>query len=139
LLTIGSFGALTLDQARTAARAELAKVETEGADPLADRERERQGETVKDLCEAYMERHGNGKKSARDDLRRINAHFLPAWGRLKARAITRPDVAALHAKIGKTAPYVMRRTAPLPSFPRSSSLPAAGVSFPRVTPTRPGT
>jgi integrase len=110
LLTIGSFGALTLDQARTAARAELAKVETEGADPLADRERERQGETVKDLCEAYMERHGNGKKSARDALRRIHAHALPARGRPQVRAITRPDVAALHAKIGKTAPYEANRT-----------------------------
>lgn len=110
LLTIGTYGVLTLDQARTLARAELAKVETEGADPVQARQQEAQGETVKDLCDAYMERHGNAKKSASEDLRRIKAHVLPAWGGLKARAITRPDVATLHSKIGKATPYEANRT-----------------------------
>jgi hypothetical protein len=55
LLTIGTCGVLTLDQARTAARSELAKVETEGADPVAAREQERHGETMRDLCAAYLE------------------------------------------------------------------------------------
>jgi integrase len=110
LLTIGTYGVLTVDQARTLARAELAKVETAGGDPLADREKERQGETVRDLCDAYMVRHGDAKKSGAADLRRIKAHLLPAWGSLKARAITRPDVAALHTKIGKAHPYEANRT-----------------------------
>jgi integrase len=110
LLTIGTYGVLTLDQARTAARAELAKVETQGADPLATREQERQGETVRDLCAAYMTRHGEAKRSGRDDRRRIDRHVLPAWGGLKARAVKRADVAALHARIGKTAPYEANRT-----------------------------
>jgi integrase len=35
---------------------------------------------------------------------------LPAWGGLKARAVKRADVAALHARIGKTAPYEANRT-----------------------------
>jgi integrase len=99
-----------LEQARTAARAELAKVETQGADPVAAREQERQGETMRDLCAAYMERHGNAKKSAGDDQRRIDRHVLPAWGSLKARAVKRADVATLHAKIGKAAPYEANRT-----------------------------
>lgn len=109
LLTLGTYGVLTLDQARSLARAELAKVETAGADPLAEREKERQGETVEDLCLAYMDRHGNAKKSASEDLRRIKAHVLPAWGRLKAKAVKRPDVAVLHARIGKAAPYEANR------------------------------
>jgi len=109
LLTIGSYGALTLGQARKAARSELAKVETEGADPVAVRERERQGETMRDLCAAYMERHGNAKKSGSEDQRRIDRDILPKWASLKARAITRPDVAALHRKIGKRAPYEANR------------------------------
>jgi integrase len=110
LLTIGTYGVLTLDQARTQARAELAKVETQGADPLAEREQERRGETFAELCAAYMERHGNAKKSARDDQRRIDQHILPQWRTRKARAITRADVAALHAKIGKAHPYEANRT-----------------------------
>ncbi len=110
LLTIGTYGVLTLDQARMTARAELAKVETEGADPLAARERERQGETIADLCAAYMERHGNAKKSARDDRRRIDQHILPRWKTRKAHSITRADVAALHSRIGKDRPYEANRT-----------------------------
>lgn len=110
LLTIGTYGVLTLDQARQAARSELAKVETQGADPLADREKERRGETVADLCAVYMERHGNAKKSADADQRRIDQHILPLWRTRKAKAITRADVAALHAKIGKAHPYEANRT-----------------------------
>jgi integrase len=110
LLTIGTYGVLTLDQARIKARAELAKVETEGADPLESRQQDAQGETVKDLCAAYMDRHGNAKKSGSADQRRITQHILPAWGRLKARAIKRADVAALHRKIGTRTPYEANRT-----------------------------
>lgn len=110
LMTIGTYGVLTLDQARTNARALLAKVETESADPLADRQRDAQGETLRDLCAAYMERHGQAKKSGSEDRRRIDKHLLPAWGSLKVRAITHADVAALHAKIGKTRPYEANRT-----------------------------
>lgn len=58
LLTIGAYGALTLDQARKAARAELAKVETGNADPLEERQKATRGETVANLCAAYMARHG---------------------------------------------------------------------------------
>ena len=109
-LTLGTFGKdLTADEARKLAKATLGDA-VRGTDPAEVREKERQGETMRDLCNAYMERHGNAKKSARDDLRRIKAHVLPAWGRLKARAIKRPDVASLHSKIGKTAPYEANRT-----------------------------
>ena len=101
LLTVGTYGALTLDQARKSARAELAKVETDGADPLEQRQRAAQGETVAALCEAYMERYAKPqKRSWTEDARRINARVLPTWGSLKARAIRRADVAALHTRIG---------------------------------------
>lgn len=101
LMTIGVYGALTVDQARVKARALLSQVETEGVDPLAVREQERQGETVRDLCEAYLERYAKPhKKSWREDERRINSRLLPAWANLKARALKRADVAALHSRIG---------------------------------------
>lgn len=109
LLTLGTYGALTLDQARKMARAELAKAEV-GGDPLEERQRVTRGETVADLCAVYMERHGDAKKSGRDDQRRIERHVLPAWRNLKAAAIRRADVAALHSRIGKAAPYEANRT-----------------------------
>ncbi len=109
LLTLGTYGTLTPDAARKAARAALVKVETQAGDPLEERQKAARGETVADLCREYMERHGNGKKSSDDDQRRINKHILPAWRGLKARAIKRSDVAALHSKIGKAHPYEANR------------------------------
>nr|WP_242467654.1 Arm DNA-binding domain-containing protein [Thiocapsa imhoffii] len=101
LLTIGTYGVLTLDLARTQARAELAKVETQGTDPLAEREKERRGETVSELCAAYLERYAKPrKKSWKDDQRRINQRILPRWGSMKARSVSRADVAKLHSAIG---------------------------------------
>jgi integrase len=109
MMTVGSYGALTLEQARKRARAELAKVETGEADPLEARQQAAKGETVADLCNAYMDRHGNAKKSGADDQRRIERYILPAWKNLKASAIKRADVAALHSKIGKHHPYEANR------------------------------
>lgn len=109
LLTLGGYGAMTLDQARKAARSELAKVESGKTDPLEERQRETRGETITQLCAAYMERHGSQKKSGADDQRRIDRHILPAWRNLKAATIKRADVAALHSRIGKTAPYEANR------------------------------
>jgi integrase len=110
MMTVGSYGALTLDQARTQARAMLAKVETGATDPLEDRRKATQGETLRDLAAAYMDRHGNAKRSGAEDQRRIDRHILPAWGGRKARDITRADVAALHSRIGRAAPYEANRT-----------------------------
>ena len=109
LITLGKYGALTLDQARKEARKYV--VETiKGDDPLAAREKERAGNTIKQLCLTYIERHAIKKKSASDDIRRIEKIVIPAWGTLKASAIKRGDVAALHAKTGKiNGPYEANR------------------------------
>lgn len=107
--TLGRYGRdLTPDEARRRAREVLGDV-ARGMDPGEKRERERQGETIRDLCGAYMTRHGNAKKSGAADQRRINQHVLPAWGGLKATAVKRADVAALHSKIGERAPYEANR------------------------------
>lgn len=100
LITIGQYGALTLDQARKEAKKHVVETIT-GDDPLERRERERAGNTIKQLCEAYIDRHASKKKSAPDDVRRIEKFIIPAWGALKAGAIKRADIAALHSKIGK--------------------------------------
>lgn len=113
LLTLGAYGPVTLDQARKQATSHLGKVQTVAADPVAERRKAARGETVAALSVAYMERHGNQKKSKRDDERRIKRHILPAIGGIKADAVKRADVAALHSKIGKAAPYEANRVAAL--------------------------
>jgi integrase len=114
LLTIGAYGVLTLDHARKEARTHLAGVETKGEDPLEQREKARQGETMRDLCRAYMERHAKPtKKSWTEDERRVNRHILPKWRNLKAFAVKRSDVAALHRKLGEAHPYEANRVVEL--------------------------
>jgi integrase len=112
LLTLGMYGALTLDQARSLARVRLGEA-TVGEDPVEQRKKARHGETVRHLCEAYLERHAVHKRSLRDDQRRIEQRILPGWGNRKVDSITRADVAALHTKIGATAPYEANRVVAL--------------------------
>jgi integrase len=100
LITIGQYGAITLDQARKEAKKYHVDV-IQGDDPLEERQRERAGDTIKDLCATYLDRHASNKKSGAADKRRIDQHIIPAWGSLKVAAIKRADVAALHNKIGK--------------------------------------
>lgn len=110
LLTLGTYGVLTLDQARRAARAELAKLKGERIDPLEARQHAARGETIADFCPVYLERHASQKKTGDEDARRIDRYILPAWRNLKMSAIKRADIAALHSKIGKSAPYEANRT-----------------------------
>jgi integrase len=100
-LTLGTFGKdMTAEEARKEAKAVLGAA-VRGEDPAAAREAERRGETVAALCSAYLERYAKPRKrSWTEDERRINSRILPAWGNLKARAIRRADVAALHSRIG---------------------------------------
>jgi integrase len=100
LITIGQYGAITLDQARDEAKKYHVEI-IQGGDPLEERQRERAGDTVKDLCAVYLERHAANKKSGKEYKRRLEQHVIPAWGKLKASAIRRADVTALHSKIGK--------------------------------------
>lgn len=106
--TIGAYGPLTLEQARALAKQHVG-MWSGGTDPVAQRRKDRQGETVRDLCAAYLERHAALKRSAHEDRRRIAQRILPAWGNRKADSLTRADVAALHSKIGGGAPYEANR------------------------------
>ena len=109
LMTLGTYGILTLDQARDQARLQLASV-IDGSDPLDKRKQAAQGKTIKDLGVAYLERHAKThKKSWKEDERRINRYVLPIWGSLKVIAVKRADVAALHGKLGQATPYEANR------------------------------
>ena len=78
LMVLGQYGIdLTLDQARDKARRTRAAVR-DGVDPLEERERLSEGETVADLIEAFVERHGKAhKKTWAADERRLN-RLVPA-------------------------------------------------------------
>lgn len=98
--TIGRYGDITLAQAEDFVRKDIAAL-LDNKNPLAERKKARLGDTVRQLCDLYIERHAKHKKSGDEDERRINAHVLTAWGAHKIKSITRQDVIELHHKIGK--------------------------------------
>jgi integrase len=105
LFTIGRYGSITLEQARKQAQKQFAKL-IDGLDPLEDRAQGRNGETMADLCDLYLEHHSKlVKKSWSQDQGRIERHILPVLSSIKVKDITRPDIAFLHRKIGMKTPY----------------------------------
>jgi integrase len=96
-LTLGRHGSITPEQARRLAKERLAEV-TRGGDPSGDSRRARQASDMAALVERYRAEHLAFKKAstrarAEGLLKRI---ILPALGRMKAEAITRADILALH-------------------------------------------
>ena len=115
LITIGKYGVYTLDQARALARSHLVDLNL-GTDPLEIREQSIVAQNLAELCEAYMSRHAKvHKKTWRDDQQRIEKYLLPDWGKLRATALKRMDVAALHNRVGKSHPYAANRIVELVS------------------------
>ena len=108
LLVLGRCGPLNVDLARNRARRHLSAL-LDGKDPQGPRQAEALGSTMAELCRVYMERHGSRKLSRGDDQRRIDHYILPKWRNLKLQAIGRAEIAALHHKIGKRAPYEANR------------------------------
>lgn len=91
--TIGTYGVLTVEQARKEAEKYLALART-GQD-LAGEERQARAEmTIAQLCKEYLD-HGVGLKKAstvNTDIGRINGHILPLLGKKKISTIIRADV-----------------------------------------------
>ena len=113
LMTIGACNAMTVDQARKRARAHLVAVD-DGGDPLDLKQRIAQAGTVAELADEYITRYAKvHKRSWQDDARRVAKYIKPKWGNLKASAIKRTDVAALHGAIGKEHPYEANRNVEL--------------------------
>jgi integrase len=109
-LTLGALGALTPDQARRAAQEALARIRL-GHDSQAEKARERDSLMVGGLIDAFLEGHAGSKLKAktakhyRVALERLRA----AHGSLKAHALTRSKVAALHMSQADT-PFAANRS-----------------------------
>ena len=113
LLRLVADGVVTLDQAQDNAKVLLGKV-IDGEDPLQERQTESKGKTVRELCEAFINRYAKiHKKSWKTDQSRINKYILPAFGRHKVRSITQSDGTRLHQEIGETKPYRANRNLPM--------------------------
>ena len=113
-VTLGSFGQITVEQARRLATAGLGKVAS-GHDPSQDRHDIKKAQTVGDLCDQYYADAEAGKILYRGkpkkastlaiDKGRIERHIKPMIGRKQIAALTRQDVTKFMYDIrdGKTA------------------------------------
>jgi integrase len=108
--TIGEHGRLTPDEARSAAKKLLGVVEA-GADPIAERHKERAARTFGSVAEEFLVRHVATKRKGRtaDEYSRIlQSRIMPAIGSKRIVDLRRADVAKLHAKLVAT-PYEANR------------------------------
>lgn len=95
---IGTFGRLTVDQARAHAKELFAEI-AKGADPSRDRKARRRASTVSELADRYLEEHARVHKrpsSIRSDEGLIRKHVKPRLGRFRVGELTRQDLAEFH-------------------------------------------
>jgi hypothetical protein len=107
-LVLGHFGEMKCEQARPAALDARAAIR-QGADPAAERSRQRAALTVEGLCDAFLSGHASKLKpksvvAYEGSLAKVRA----AHGALRAEALTRSHVAALHTGMAST-PYAANR------------------------------
>lgn len=110
-LTIGTYGRAewSVEAARKRA-GELKKQIARGDDPLTERRRAREAETVADLCDRYIEDHLPRKRasSQRDDRAMIAKIIRPRLGARKVGSIRYTDIDNLHRSLRET-PYRANR------------------------------
>ena len=105
-LRLAQVGTLTPDQARDLATDRLREV-AKGGDPSADRHRLREGLTVAELCNLYLEEAAAHVKAStlKMDKSRIEVHVKPLLGAHSAAGLTAEDIERMQSSIaaGKTA------------------------------------
>ncbi len=112
-MTIGRYGPLTPEEARTIARRKLLEV-AGGEDPVQAKQDLRQELTFGEFSKLYLERHARAKKkpkSVHEDERILEDH-LSDLDAIKVSAVNRAMVAKLHAGMSGT-PIMANRTVAL--------------------------
>ena len=103
---MGTYGKLTVEQARDAAAKVLAKAEL-GEDVAGARAKQRAEMTVAQLCDEYVAEGCEGKKPSTlaTDKGRIERHIKPLLGRKRIGEVVRADVERFLRDVanGKTA------------------------------------
>ena len=98
---LGTYGQITVDQARKLAQDFLASVRG-GADPSQERQVARTAPTVKDLADRFMVEHSearNKPSTVAGNRSQLKLHILPALGKLKVADVKRSDVADLIGRL----------------------------------------
>jgi len=115
-MTIGRFPAWSAQAAREAAIKHKRQVDA-GDDPLAKRQAADGASTVADVWEQYETDHLPDKResSRRGDRDSWERYIKPAIGRMKATAVKKADIQAMHRKIKQRAPYQANRVLALVS------------------------
>ena len=109
-MALGTYGALTTDEARLQAKKVLGSV-AQGDDPSAERRVERKAPTVADLCERFMEDHvaHHCKPTTQREYHRACDLFIkPHMGSTRVHRIERAQIYDLHLKL-KDKPYQANR------------------------------
>lgn len=102
--SLGLFGELTVEQARSLARDWLAEVRR-GGDPSHEKSEARRAPTVEELCVRFMEDHSkpHNKPSTQKTYQyHIDSYIVPAFGSKKAHEVTRQDITALMKRLEKS-------------------------------------
>ncbi|MCZ8260488.1 MAG: tyrosine-type recombinase/integrase [Beijerinckiaceae bacterium] len=97
-LTIGRYGALTVDEARDLAKRSAYQKDA-GSDPVADRRNYKAAPTMSDLLNRYISDHLEQRCSEatrRDVVALVEKHIRPRLGTIKVNDLTRADIAKLH-------------------------------------------
>jgi hypothetical protein len=100
--TIGALSqSLGLLEARDNAKAVLRRAAS-GEDPAADKRRDREAETIRELAEGYIEEHAKKhKRTWRTDQNIINKDLIPRLGNRKPADVTRADIRGMLKDIEK--------------------------------------
>ena len=99
--SLGTYGQITVDQARKLALDFLASVRG-GADPSQERQVARTAPTVKDLADRFMVEHSearNKPSTVRGNRTTLKVHVLPALGKIRVTDVKRSDVANLVGRL----------------------------------------
>ncbi|HEX2988908.1 MAG TPA: site-specific integrase [Chloroflexota bacterium] len=103
-LTLGSYGALTVEQARKLAKTALASAAA-GTDPAQAKLEARRAPTMKDLCDRFESEYIAVRlkpKTARSYRRLMETRIAKHFGPMKIGAVTRADVAKWHQSLKAT-------------------------------------
>lgn len=110
-VTIGSYPAFSLNDARTEALEILAQV-ARGGDPAKERKRPdaSRPRTFGELAELYLKHHASRKRSGNEDERQLRADVLPVLEGEPLDAVTRADIAGiLNTIVARGAPIRANR------------------------------
>ena len=109
LMRVGRCSSMTIAMARERAAKHDVAV-SDGEDPLENRQRKRTAGTFGDLVDAYVkDQKDHKRKTWAKTKQRLDNHIPSGWWGRPAGSIYASDISALHARIGKTAPYMANR------------------------------